>query len=155
MANAIHKFRVTNTQFVRIDSVDEDSSFSNYSMSVPVADIPEDIAGLMPDQINYVAGTPAKLFSLRTKFKPMIFGQDPSGEDLLPLRRFCEATGCTMSRLISGSPCEVAVVLFEKRENPRYDNHRPDRYGLGLEALRIDPGLIKLPTWESLTGGAI
>lgn len=107
---------------------------------------------MIPDQMHMALNNSLGLLTLRTKIKPAIYGQEALSRDLLPIREFCTATGCTMDRVLRDQPAVVAVTLYEKSDTSRRESPYPDRYGLGLEAIQIDPETVTIPTWEHITG---
>ena len=154
MSHAVQSFPVSKLRFVGIDL--QQKSPHNlegwFSVSVPADEVPVGLADLIPDQMQFALSSNLRLLTLRTKLKPALYGVQPESRDLLPLREFCLATGCTMDRLLRDKPGWVAVVIYEKSAAQSRNSDYPDRFGLSLEAIRVDGAKIEIPTWENLVG---
>lgn len=119
-----------------------------YGIAVPVDEIPQEVAQNVPYAIEQSAKGRWGLFSLRTNRRPRIFGHAPDSSDLRPLWDYCALTQTSIDTLLRDQPAEMMVSLFEKTSS-----HSQDSYGVGLTAIRVNGGMIPLPSWQDLIEG--
>lgn len=131
-----------------------DSSPAFYSVAFPVDDLPEALADLVPLAVNRVRNGKSRLFSARTRLRPVLADHTKDRSDLRDLRMKCEDANINFQKLLRGVPAEIAVTTYDIR-NPG-DNFNPiDPVGIGLEAVRFDAGSIKVPGWDDIIGEPI
>lgn len=91
-----------------------DNGKPQFSVAVPVEDLPKDLVSLFPGEVRSAADTKWRLFTLRSPIRPPVFGQEADGSDMLSARRFCEAVGLPFDTMPARAKAEVRTETFEK-----------------------------------------
>jgi len=143
-------FNVTRMNYL---SITEPSDWANsgsmaYGLSIPISDLPEDVASRMPYAAESAARSRLGLFSLRTNRRPRIFGTEPDNADLARLWDYVRLTQTNIDTLLREAKGSVCCTLFEKTQHGTKDD-----YGLGLNAIQINGRDIALPSWDELVSG--
>lgn len=117
---------------------------AQYGLAVPIDDLPPEVTNNMPHAVEFAARGRWGIFSVRSTRKPRLFSMTTYTE-LDDLMRYCEITQTPIETLLREQPGVIACQLFEKTA-PGSD----DAYGLGLTAIKFDPGKVLRPSWEDL-----
>lgn len=121
-----------------------------WAVTVPVEDLPPDIAECIPQQVHSAASSAYRTISLRSGRPVPVFDHTLTQTDLRAVTEFCQISNIRMDDIIRGVPAEIAAELYTRRGPHGRD---ADEFGLGLRAIRVDFAKVLLPTWEDFAGG--
>lgn len=123
-----------------------------YTTSVPCADIPQEVRDLVPKAFEIQVQKRLPLFNFRSRFRPVVCGMERDNSDLAALRIKLDMMNIPLERLYIDLPGEIAVSVWEKTQHGR---NAPvmDPWGTAIEAIRIDPSKVKVPTWAEIAAG--
>lgn len=138
------QIEVSGMYFTSLDiptTTDLTNGREKYSVSFPVAEVPQDILDLMPRRYASIMSGDWQLVSAMSYRKPMIFGVAPDHSDIAAARRYAENVGTPFDQMLRGTPATLTVDGF-------FNENLPDGFGLAISAVTVDPEALFWPSPE-------
>lgn len=124
---------------------DSNAGGVTYGITVPVADLPQEVAEFIPDQVRVSMNNGFQTIALRSGLPVPVFDHTLDQTDLRAVWEFAQMTNIGMDAMIRGVPADIAGELYQRRGVSRDGNR--DQFGIALRAIRIDFAKVPMPVW--------